>query len=234
MVVADVARGDSTDYSAFHVFDTEQCKQVAEYRGKIGTTEYGNMLVSVATEYNNALLVIENANVGWAALQAAIDRDYQNLYYTYKHEGVHDAATQLTKNYDLKDRSQMTPGFTTSTRTRPLLISKLDIYFREKECIVRSRRLIDELSVFIWKNNRPEAQAGYNDDLVMAFAIGLFVRDTALKLRNEGMAMNKNALRLMGKTGAEGFSNKTHIQNDPWKMKMGGKGPDEDLTWLIK
>jgi len=46
--------------------------------------------------------------------------------------------------------------------------------------------------------------------------------------------MNKNALRLMGKTGAEGFSNKSHIQNDPWKMKMGNNGPDEDLTWLIK
>ena len=234
VVVADVSRGDGSDYSAFHVIDVRTITQVAEYKGQPSTKDYGNMLVSVATEYNNALLVIENANVGWAALQAAIDRDYQNLYYTYKHEGVHDAATQLTKNYDLKDRSQMTPGFTTSTRTRPLLISKLDIYFREKECIVRSRRLIDELSVFIWKNNRPEAQAGYNDDLVMAFAIGLFVRDTALKLRNEGMAMNKNALRLMGKTGAEGFSNKTHIQNDPWKMKMGGKGPDEDLTWLIK
>jgi hypothetical protein len=113
-------------------------------------------------------------------------------------------------------------------------VSKLDIYFREKECIVRSRRLLDELAVFIWKNNRPEAQSGYNDDLVISFSIGLFVRDTALKLRNEGMAMNKNALRLMGKSGAEGFSNRSHIQNDPWKMKMGGNGPDEDLTWLIK
>ena len=127
----------------------------------------------------------------------------------------------------------MTPGFTTSSRTRPLLVSKLDIYFREKTCIVRSRRLLDELSVFIWKNNRPEAQSGYNDDLVMSFAIGLFVRDTALKLRNEGMEMNRNALRLMGKTGNE-FKNTKSIQNDPWKMNMGGKGPDEDLTWLIK
>ena len=29
MVVADVARGDSTDYSACHVFDVEQASQVA-------------------------------------------------------------------------------------------------------------------------------------------------------------------------------------------------------------
>jgi len=234
VVVADVSRGDSSDYSAFHVLDVQGLKQVAEYKGQASTKDYGNMLVSVATEWNNALLVIENANVGWAAIQAAIDRDYQNLYYTYKHEGVTDATTHLTKGYDLKDKSQMVPGFTTSSRTRPLLVSKLDIYFREKDIIVKSRRLLDELSVFIWKNNRPEAQSGYNDDLVMAFAIGLFVRDSALKLRNEGLAMNKNALRLMSKTGNGGFSNTSPLRDDPWKMKMGGRGPDEDLTWLIK
>ena len=84
MVVADVARGDATDFSAFHVLDIDEVKQVAEYKGHIGTKEFGNMLVNVATEYNDALLVIENANVGWAAIQSAIDRDYKNLYYTYK------------------------------------------------------------------------------------------------------------------------------------------------------
>lgn len=36
---------------------------------------------------------------------------------------------------------------------------------------------------FIWNNGRAEAMRGYNDDLVMALAIGLWVRDTALRLR---------------------------------------------------
>ena len=34
--------------------------QVAEFKGRISTKEFGNMLVNVATEYNEALLVIEN------------------------------------------------------------------------------------------------------------------------------------------------------------------------------
>ena len=34
IVVADVARGDSSDYSACHVIDVEQAsEQVAEYKG---------------------------------------------------------------------------------------------------------------------------------------------------------------------------------------------------------
>ena len=230
MVVADVARGDGGDFSTFQVLDVETVTQVAEYKGQAGTKEFGNMLVNVATEYNEALLVVENANVGWAALQPAIDRNYRNLYYTYKHEGVHDAATQLTKGYDMKDRAQMTPGFTTSSRTRPLLVSKLDIYFREKSCVVKSKRLIDELLVFIWNGNRPEAQRGYNDDLVMAFSIALFVRDHALKLRNEGIELNKLALNNFNKS--KGVYNNNSPQDNPWNMDI-GNNENEDLTWLI-
>ena len=230
MVVADVARGDGGDYSTFQIIDVETVTQVAEYKGQAGTKEFGNMLVNVATEYNEALLVVENANVGWAALQPAIDRNYRNLYYTYKHDGVTDATTQLTKGYDLKDRSQMTPGFTTSSRTRPLLVSKLDIYFREKSCVVKSKRLIDELLVFVWNGNRPEAQKGYNDDLVMAFAISLFVRDHALKLRNEGIELNRLALNNFERSS--GIYNKSNLPNDGWTMKTGND--EEDLTWLLR
>ncbi len=230
MVVADVARGDGKDYSAFHIFEIDTLTQVAEFKSQIGTKEYGNMLVNVATEYNEALLVIENANIGWAAIQPAIDRGYQNLYYTFKHEGYVDAATQLSKGYDLKDKSQMTPGFTTSQRTRPLLISKLDIYFREKEIIVKSKRLIDELFTFIWRGQKAEAQQGYNDDLTMSFAIGLFVRDSAMKLRNEGLQLNKTAINHMGKTGPTStLGNK----DTGWNWKPDGNA-DDDLTWLIK
>lgn len=80
-------RGDGNDYSAFHVIDVENMEQVAEYKGKLDTKTYGNMLVSIATEYNDALLVVENANIGWAVIQQIIDRGYQNLYYTYKEDG---------------------------------------------------------------------------------------------------------------------------------------------------
>ena len=229
MVVADVARGDGSDYSAFHVIDLTNMVQVAEFRGQLGTKEFGNYLVNIATEYNEALLVVENANIGWAAIQPAIDRNYRNLYYTFKHEGVHDAATQLSKGYDLKNKENMTPGFTTSSRTRPLLISKLDIYFREKACTIKSQRLIDELFVFIWNGHKAEAQRGYNDDLTMAFTIALYVRDNAIRLHTEGLNMNKNAINnIVNTRGAYKTSN---VNGDPWKMKLGND--DEDLTWLL-
>ena len=53
---ADVSRGDGTDYSAFHILELESMEQVAEYRGKIGTKDFGNLCVNVATEFNDALI----------------------------------------------------------------------------------------------------------------------------------------------------------------------------------
>jgi hypothetical protein len=52
--------------------------------GQIGTKEFGHLLVGIAAEYNNAMLVIENANIGWATIQVAIDRQYANLYYSQR------------------------------------------------------------------------------------------------------------------------------------------------------
>ena len=230
VVVADVARGDGADYSAFHVIDIKTMQQVAEYKGKIGTTEYGNMLVAVATEWNNALLVIENANIGWAVLQVAIDKGYENLYYSYKQDAYVDEDVHLRKGYDLKGKGQKVPGFSTTSKTRPLIISKLETYFREKSPIVKSKRLIDELYVFIWNGSRAEAQRGYNDDLVMSFGIALWVRDTALRLHQQGIDLSRKALGHFGKS--KGVYSSTKDTPKEWQWKSGDKD-NEDLTWLL-
>jgi hypothetical protein len=228
-VVADVARGDGADYSAFHVLEIESMTQVAEYRGKIGTTEYGNMLISVATEWNNALLVIENANIGWAVIQVAIDKGYENLYYSYKQDAYVDENVHLAKGYDLKNKSQKVPGFSTTSRTRPLIISKIETYFREKSPIIKSKRLVDELYVFIWNGSRAEAQRGYNDDLVMSFGIALWVRDTALRLHQQGIDLSRKALGHLGKADGAYISNSN--ENPSWDWKAGKD--NEGLNWLL-
>ena len=228
MVVADVARGDGKDYSAFHVMDIENNVQVAEYKGQIGTKEYGHLLVGIASEYNEALLVIENANIGWATIQAAIDRNYPNLYYSPKTESNVDSYFDK-----YMDTSRMTAGFTMSSRTRPMVIGKFQEYISDKGVTFQSKRLIEEMRVFIWKNGRGEAQQGYNDDLVMAFGIAMYIRDTALKYKQRGIDITRNALnnitvnrtQYQGGYFSKGIDNPYHIDTDKGK---------EDISWLLK
>ena len=227
---ADVSRGDGSDYSAFHILELESMEQVAEYRGKIGTKEFGNLCVNTATEFNDALLVVENNNIGWAAIQQIIDRGYQNLFYTSKDLQYVDVEHQITNRYRAEDRN-LKPGFSMTMKTRPLVIAKLEEYFREKSVIVRSNRLIDELFVFIYNNNKAQAMSGYNDDLVMSFGIALWVRDTALRLRAEGIELSKKTI--------SNFSTPNQLmytpgkKEDSWKIKIGHNEDVEDLQWLL-
>lgn len=230
MVTADVARGDGKDYSAFHVIDLENNIQVAEYKGQIGTKEYGHLLVGIAAEYNNALLVVENANVGWSTIQTILDRGYDNLYYSPRSGNV--SAETYFDQYDLN--SNMVPGFTNNGRTRPLLVGKFVEYVHEKTVIIQSKRLVEEMKVFVWKNGRAEGLAGYNDDLVLSFAIGMYVRDTALKYRQQGLDLTRNALNNITVTKPtyqavytnNGYSSPFLIDDN-----RGGK---EDISWLYK
>ena len=189
MVVADVARGDSADYSAFHIFDVETCTQVGEYKGKLSPKDYGNVLVGIATEYNQALLVVENANIGWATIEQIMERQYSNLYYSSTSQ------METVESYMSKfERDKLVPGFTMSVRTRPLVIAKMIEYIRERGVTIQSKRLIGEMRVFVWKNGKPQAQTNYNDDLLISCATALYVRDTALRLRQQGMDLARAQL----------------------------------------
>ena len=229
IVCADVSRGDSTDYSAFHILDIETLEQVAEYKGRMSTRDYGNLLVNIATEYNNALLVIENNNIGWATIQQVIDREYENLFYMSKDLQVVDIHRQVNNKINRMEKG-LVPGFTLTSKTRPLVIAKLEEFFREKSVKVNSQRLIDELFVFIYNGSRAEAMRGYNDDLVMSFSMGLWIRETALRLRAEGIELQKKTINSI--TTNQGVYTSDNKQNNPWNMTVGKK--EEDLTWLIK
>jgi len=230
MVVADVARGDSSDYSAFHVFDVENCVQIAEYKGKLSPKDFGNVLVGIASEYNDALLVIENANIGWATIEQVLEREYRNLYYSST------SNMESVESYMHKyERDKLVPGFTMSMRTRPLVVAKMIEYIREKSVTIQSKRLLGEMRVFVWKNGKPQAQDRYNDDLLISCATALYVRDTALKLRQQGMDLARAQLSSFSNLNAKNQVIMKAVGNkkeNPYLLKT--PSGEEDITWLLK
>lgn len=221
-IVADVARGNGKDFSAFHIMDIEENTQVGEYKGQIDTKDFGNLLVATAWEYNEAVLVVENANIGWAVIQAIKDRNYRNLYYSTRGDDKNESPFSP---YD--DNSNKIPGFTMSLKTRPLVISKFREFVMDKSVNINSKRLLSEMRVFVWKNSRAEAQNGYNDDLITSFATGLYLRDNALK-NNNGDDLSKAALNNI--SVGRGFYKGNHAQN-PFTIKTGFG--DMDITWVL-
>jgi hypothetical protein len=128
----------------------------------------------------------------------------------------------------------MTPGFTTSLKNRPMIVSKIQEYITDRSVIIQSKRLIEEMRVFVYKNGRPEAQTGYNDDLVMSFGIGMYVRDTALKFGNQGTELSRSMLNSISsvKTSYQGAYSQNLI-NNPYKIDNPYSGGEEDISWLL-
>jgi hypothetical protein len=242
VVCADVARGDGGDFSACHVLDitTSSPTQVAEYKGNLGTKDFGDFLVQLSTMYRDALLIIERENVGWATLQQVIDREYKNTFYSSADLKYVDVQRQLSNRYDAEEK-KMVPGFSTNIKTRPLIIDNLEHYFRDMAVEIRSKRTLSELETFIWKNGKAIAMEGYNDDLIMSLAIGLWVRDTALRLRQEGIDLTRAAIghisrNQMDHTPVYKTRNNSNAA-EQWRMKTGRQGfgnqNNEDLKWLL-
>jgi hypothetical protein len=156
---ADVAEGLSKgDYSSAHV-GSNDFEIVATWHGHIDPDLYGDELVKLARYYNNAYLGVENNNHGLTTLHKIKNLEYWNIYYT--------------KNYDkLTEKITQKMGWTTSVRTKPLMIDKLAEYVREFYLGIFDDLTISELLTYIIEENgSTNAQEGCYDDTVMSLAI---------------------------------------------------------------
>ena len=231
LLVADVARGDGGDNSVFHVLKLETMEVVAEYQGKPNLDMYAQMLYSAGCEYGNCLLVVENNGIGISILEKLISLGYQNLYYSVK--ATHEFVSQIQG----ESMNNAVAGFTTSTKTRPLIVAKLEEFIRNKMIKIYSSRSFHEFKTFIWNNGKPQAMRSYNDDLVMALAITCWVRDTALQVNKKdqeykkammnSMYLNTTKLNTTIK-GMEGFS-QTHQQQYKDEIQK-----TKDFLWIYK
>jgi hypothetical protein len=90
------------------------------------------------------------------------------------------------------------------------------------------------MRVFIWRNGKAQAQSGYNDDLVMSFATGLYVRDTAIRMRQQGMDLTRatmSTFTALNQRTASPVYNVAPMQNNPYLMQT--PNGQEDLSWLL-
>lgn len=194
LMVADVSRGDGRDFSAFHIINLHTLQQVAEYQGKINIDMYANLLNTTGREYGDCMLVVENNNIGFAVLEKLMEVQYPNLYHSVK------STHEYVDSYAAEARSNAVAGFTTSAKTRPLIVAKLEEFIRNKLLTIRSKRTLQEMKTFIWNNGRAEAMRSYNDDLIMSLAIACWVRDTALVVNQRESEYKKVFLSSMGKS----------------------------------
>lgn len=227
---ADVGRGDGSDFSTIQILDANELVQVAEYQGKIPPDLFAHMIYKVAKEYNNAYVVIEANSFGLATCLVLKNQLKYNADRIYHSKSVKKMVNHHW-NVSVDENSEI-PGFQTTTTTRPLIIASLITYMRERKIDIRSRRLVEEFKTFIYNGQKAEHAPGYHDDLIIALAIALYIRDTEFA----NVFISKEFYKSM----LDAFSHQTSTDRHPLKEEnkplrtSNNQGLDDDLSWLLK
>ena len=129
-------------------------KQVASYNSNISYLNAPSKIFDLGRHYNNAMIIVEN-NID----NSIVD----TLYYQYEYDG---------EIYKEKNKNLL--GFRTTKKTKKILLSILKKLIEENKLIIKDKKTIDELFVFVEQQNGSfSAQDGFKDDLVMALCVCL-------------------------------------------------------------
>ena len=172
IITADVARGDSKDYSTFHIIDVSEGEVVAEYKGKIRPDNFATLLNEWGLKYNKALMCPENNSYGFGTILKLLEYKYPRMYYRKQSRGAY------LGGYVPKAPVE-SAGFNTNGKTRNTILSKLEETIRNKHIFIPSSRFYEEVKVFTWQSGRVQAKKGFNDDLVISLAIGSWLYDAS-------------------------------------------------------
>jgi hypothetical protein len=165
VLVADVARGTSNDFSAFIVFDvsTVPYKIVAKYRNnEIKPLLFPNIIHDVAKAYNQAYIMVEVNDIGeQVATALQFDLEYENLIMA----SMRGRAGQIVGGGFSGGKAQL--GVRTTKAVKKLGCSNLKQIIETDKLIINDYDLIAEFSTFILKGQSFEAEDGHTDDLAM-------------------------------------------------------------------
>lgn len=167
-VGADVAEGLVTgDWSVAAVLCTETNSLDAMFRSKIDPALYGYQLELLARYYNQAWLAVE-VNRNAEIIMSDLKDTYHWLYCRERRDRIFDLPT-------------LEPGWYTSSKTKPKMISDLRSAFHANDEPLRvySLTLLSEMSTFEENDKKGFGASGTNhDDTIMALGIALQARKT--------------------------------------------------------
>lgn len=168
IIGADVAMGVSRgDYSVAQVLDSKK-RQVATWRGQVHPDYFAEVLRALGFYFNEARIIVENNGHGiLTCTRLGKDYAYPNFY----------TEVQVDK---ITDKETIKLGFSTTARTKPLIIDQLRASLRENELELNDKTTIREMLTYIVTDSGSmEAEPGCFDDCVMSLALANHIHEGA-------------------------------------------------------
>ena len=172
----DTATGSpGGDYSAFMVLDVtdrKNIKMAASFYERIPPSLYAKKVLKTAKRFN-AFVVIETNSYGLSIQDFVQSEGYPYLYRTSSFDKV-------------SNRWENRIGFMTTSRSRPLLYTRLYEHITRKWCDTRCDRFKMEANRLQYNaRGKVQAASGQHDDMVMATGLALMGLDQVAEIEEE-------------------------------------------------
>ena len=227
----DVSRGDSEDFTSIVIIDFDSRCQVAEYLGKIPPDLAADIIYKWGGMYNAYVVTDITGGMGVATSRKLQELGYKDLYV----EGV-NTADKWKYNPNAANK---VPGLAFNNK-RVQIISAFEEALRHK-FIVRSKRLLNEMSTFVYINGRPDHMKGKHDDLIMALAMALYVGEHSFSDLTKANDLTKAMIDnwMTSSDTEDGEPNNRRPQQNIPIFGLPGNGPTDakqlykDNAWLF-
>lgn len=157
-VIGGDTAGEGSDKFAGTVIDNSTGKRVATLHGKLAIDVYTHQMYCLGKYYNNALISVE-MNFDRFPIEEMERLKYFNQY---KRESIDEIYHKKLYKH----------GFKTDGNTRPYILSLEVVLIRDNIDLFTHIGFLSECLTFVMdKNNRPDAEPGKHDDLIMSDAI---------------------------------------------------------------
>jgi hypothetical protein len=149
--------GAGGDPAGFSVWD-EDYKQCAQWRGHLRPDKIAEILAEVGHMYNEAFIGVENNMLSCILFLSQI---YDNYFITVTVD-------------EKRDRRTKKIGFTTSTKTRDIMIDDFNMHFEEESLEINSGITLKEMQTFVKKEGGKREHAdGKTDDTLFGDFIAI-------------------------------------------------------------
>ena len=188
-IVVDVSRGKGLDYSAFQVIDITETpyQQAATFKNNMITpSDYASFIYQTAKAYNEAYALIEINDIGGQVADIlGLDYGYENVIYT-ESAGAKGRRVSTGFGGNTIDR-----GIRTTKTVKALGCSMLKLLIEQNTLEIYDADTINELAVFSKQGDSYDAEAGFNDDLVICLVLlSWLTTDTYFKHLNDSDIMH--------------------------------------------
>lgn len=235
----DVSRGDGKDSSTIVILDFENMEQVAEFKYKLPPDMLAEIVYKYGNMYNAYTVVDITGGMGVATVLKLLEMEYKFLHYD------DPKSRKLSEKYakTVYKEGDKVPGFNVGN-TRLQMVSELEEHVRENKTIIRSQRMVSELRTFVYKNGRPDHMESYHDDIIMAYAMAIFIVQTSFKkleqVEKQTKAMLESWVNVSNTQSKPLFNDQQHVNpfytNTPTyhpKQPSNGNNDNGEFNWLF-